>query len=314
MFVGNVNHRLNTNGTFSVQQPSFTQSLLSNSLDDENETNSTIAKPNFITTYSSPIYTSRNGAKIDTVVIHITEGKTFEQNRDYLTSKNSGVSANFLISKKGEILCLVPEKFAANHAGVSSWKGKSEVKFRSVGIELFNEGPDGDWPNFPEDQMKALIELCRYLKRTYNIPIENFVGHSDIATERPKLVAGRKTDPGVKFDWKRMAEAGFGDYVDNIAINANAKTYRLGDIGPAVREVQSLLKEYGYDIQVSGKFDEKMQNIMYAFNDHHYPKKENPKPGDIKPEADPTSVAILTELVKRKREREGNTLPLVAAS
>jgi N-acetylmuramoyl-L-alanine amidase len=41
------------------------------------------------------------------------------------------------------------------------------------------------------------------LKRAYNIPSANFIGHSDIAPTR-------KVDPNVTFPWKRLADNGFG--------------------------------------------------------------------------------------------------------
>jgi N-acetylmuramoyl-L-alanine amidase len=43
------------------------------------------------------------------------------------------------------------------------------------------------------------------LKKAYNIPAANFIGHADIAPTR-------KNDPNVNFPWKRLADSGYGTW------------------------------------------------------------------------------------------------------
>ena len=43
----------------------------------------------------------------------------------------------------------------------------------------------------------------RSLKKKYNIPAANFIGHLDVAP-------GRKIDPNIYFPWKRFADSGYG--------------------------------------------------------------------------------------------------------
>ncbi|MDE3253499.1 MAG: N-acetylmuramoyl-L-alanine amidase, partial [Bacteroidota bacterium] len=45
------------------------------------------------------------------------------------------------------------------------------------------------------------------LKKKYNIPTANFIGHGDIAPTR-------KNDPNFRFPWKKLAEHGFGLWYD----------------------------------------------------------------------------------------------------
>ena len=101
------------------------------------------------------------------------------------------VSAHFFVRRDGEILQFVPCGQRAWHAGASSWRGRERCNDFSIGIEL--EGTD-ELP-YEEAQYAALLELLAALKRRY--PIADVVGHSDIAP-------GRKTDPGVAFDWDRL--------------------------------------------------------------------------------------------------------------
>jgi N-acetyl-anhydromuramoyl-L-alanine amidase len=101
------------------------------------------------------------------------------------------VSAHFFLRRSGEILQFVPCAKRAWHAGVSSWAGRERCNDFSVGIEL--EGTDES--AYEDAQYDALSELLAALKRRY--PIADVVGHSDIAP-------GRKTDPGIAFDWDRL--------------------------------------------------------------------------------------------------------------
>jgi N-acetylmuramoyl-L-alanine amidase len=82
------------------------------------------------------------------------------------------------------------------HAGVSRWKTYRDVNKISVGIE--QEHLDGvtDWP---ESQIKATAYVCRLLMEKYNIPVENIVGHRDVAP-------GRKVDPDTNFPWSKLRE------------------------------------------------------------------------------------------------------------
>ena len=104
------------------------------------------------------------------------------------------VSAHFLIRRSGELLQFVPCAMRAWHAGASAWCGRSGCNDFSIGIEL--EGAD-DSP-YTEPQYRVLAELTRALQSVY--PIADIAGHCDIAP-------GRKTDPGLSFDWPRFRKS-----------------------------------------------------------------------------------------------------------
>ena len=101
------------------------------------------------------------------------------------------VSSHFLIRRNGELLQFVSCLDRAWHAGISNWKGRERCNDFSVGIEL--EGSDFD--AFESEQYQTLRLLIKSLKQCY--PIQEVVGHSDIAPER-------KTDPGPFFDWTKI--------------------------------------------------------------------------------------------------------------
>ena len=104
------------------------------------------------------------------------------------------VSAHVLIHRDGRITQFVPFNRRAWHAGESSLAGRPCCNDYSIGIEL--EGSD-DRP-YESVQYDRLAELIAALKQAYPmITADRVVGHSDVSP-------GRKTDPGLAFDWPRV--------------------------------------------------------------------------------------------------------------
>ena len=104
------------------------------------------------------------------------------------------VSAHFLVRRDGALVQFVRCADRAWHAGASCWDGAARCNDFSIGVEL--EGVD-DEP-YEDPQYDTLVVLVAALRARY--PIEDVVGHSDIAP-------GRKTDPGPAFDWTRVPGA-----------------------------------------------------------------------------------------------------------
>lgn len=126
---------------------------------------------------------------------------SFAAAADRLCDPAAEVSAHYLIAEDGHVLALVPEDLRAWHAGVGAWGGVRDVNSRSIGIELANAGPLGDFPPFPAPQMTALEALLDGIMSRWAVPPSRVIAHSDAAP-------GRKADPGPKFDWRRLAMGG----------------------------------------------------------------------------------------------------------
>lgn len=104
------------------------------------------------------------------------------------------VSAHCLIERGGNIIQFVSFLDRAWHAGVSSWHGEQACNDFSVGIEL--EGTDT--MAYSDSQYEQLVLLIQCLRARFpQIDRKAVCGHSDIAP-------GRKTDPGLSFDWARV--------------------------------------------------------------------------------------------------------------
>ncbi len=101
------------------------------------------------------------------------------------------VSAHFLVRRDGALLQFVPVQRRAWHAGASSWRGRERCNDFSIGVEL--EGSDES--AFEAVQYEQLAKLIYSLRKA--LPLRDIAAHSDVAP-------GRKTDPGVRFDWARL--------------------------------------------------------------------------------------------------------------
>lgn len=117
-----------------------------------------------------------------------------DQHPFFATAAPLRVSSHLLIRRDGERVQYVPFHRRAWHAGASSYRGRERCNDFSIGVEL--EGSD-DAPYEPE-QYRALSETIAQLCAAYPaLSRERVTGHSDIAP-------GRKTDPGLFFDWPRL--------------------------------------------------------------------------------------------------------------
>jgi len=161
------------------------------------------------------------------------------------------VSAHYVVDEAGQIYSLVPEEHRAWHAGVSSWEGDGEVNARAIGIEIVNGGHDFQLPEFPGAQIDGVIALLKdILGRWPELNPKRVVAHSDIAP-------ARKADPGEKFPWKRLAEAGVSIWPEHVAV-------QLSSDDP-VSEVQQDLAFIGYPVTQTGYMDEATKEALIAF-------------------------------------------------
>lgn len=111
------------------------------------------------------------------------------------------VSAHYVVDEAGAVYRLVDEERRAWHAGVSAWEGRTDTNDRSIGIEIVNGGHDFGLPDFPAPQIDAVVALLGDILSRRRLDASRVVGHAEVAP-------GRKRDPGEKFPWARLAQAG----------------------------------------------------------------------------------------------------------
>jgi N-acetylmuramoyl-L-alanine amidase len=179
------------------------------------------------------------------------------------------VSAHYLLTdeEKPVVYGLVDETQQAYHAGVSSWKGFTQLNTSSVGIEIVNPGwkdtPQGRvYAPFSQAQIDRLIPLVQDIAKRNNVPPENILGHSDIAPLR-------KQDPGPMFPWIQLAKAGLIVWPDATRVAAVRPSFdaRVPDVG----WFQQKLARFGYASPQTDVLDQPTRTVLSAFQMKYRP-------------------------------------------
>lgn len=208
----------------------------------------------------------RGGVKPSLLILHYTGMSSAAKAIDWLGRAESGVSCHYVVDEAGRITQLVPEEQRAWHAGVSYWRGETDINSHSIGIEIHNPGHQHGYPDFPPDQMAAVVALSKDIVRRHRIAPENVLAHSDVAP-------GRKIDPGEKFDWLLLAKEGLGLWVRPSPVRADDPGLGLGDTGSRIARTQERLASYGYDVEATGTLDAATEKVLKAFQLHFRPRR-----------------------------------------
>ncbi|MFT6530050.1 MAG: AmpD protein [Psychrosphaera sp.] len=165
----------------------------SSHFDDREGPNSHTVDLLVIHNISLPPATSETDFDNDNVEKFFTGKLEADQHPYFLSIAELRVSAHLYIKRTGQVVQFVPLNKRAWHAGVSEFNGRNRCNDFSIGIEL--QGTD-ELP-YTDQQYEALRRVSKQIQTVYpEITLANIVGHCDIAP-------GRKTDPGVSFDWQR---------------------------------------------------------------------------------------------------------------
>lgn len=223
--------------TLSIKSPV----LLSNGISTEwiSTVNFNLRKPNFI-------------------ILHHTAQDSLTQTLKTFTVSRTQVSAHYVISEDGRVVQMVNDYLRAWHGGNATWGKNSDINSASIGIELDNNGIKP----FSDKQIISLLALLTKLKKDYNIPTQNIIGHADIAPTRKK-------DPSALFPWKLLAINGFGIWPDDVLEPAPADfnvEQGLRIIGYNTKNLPAAItafKLHYIQSEVNAVLDEKTRNTIY---------------------------------------------------
>ena len=176
-----------------------------------------------ITQFTSQNYNERT-LPVSGIIIHYTEEELEDAIRIFADEKRvKRVSAHYVLNRNGDVFAVVPEEKRAWHAGFGSWKGINDLNSATIGVELvYKPGEEYQIP-----QIYSLIDLCHSVMSHHDI--KWVIGHSDCAFARGKV------DPGPRFPWKELAQAGIGIWPD-------------GSLCKSRLENGELLSRIGYDV------------------------------------------------------------------
>ena len=198
--------------------------------------------------------------KANYVIIHHTAQNSCEQTLKTFTTKQTEVSAHYVICKDGTLFHMLNDQLRAWHAGAAKWGNETDLNSSSIGVEMDNNGID----SFSEAQLNTLLGLLANLKKNYKIPAANFIGHADIAP-------GRKVDPNINFPWKRLAEKGYGLWYNdttNIQLPENFNSMQalriVGyDVSNMVATIQAFRRHF-LQIESAGELTEQEKKVLYV--------------------------------------------------
>lgn len=157
-------------------------------------------------------------------MLHYTGLPGYAAARARLTGTEKEVSAHWLVDEQGRAEALVAEARRAWHAGAGGWGASRDVNSWSIGIELQNPG---DRP-FAHAQIEGLARLLGEVMDRWAIPPKGVIAHSDLAP-------ARKSDPGARFDWRKLAACGLSVWPDE-----------AGDPGDPEAPLAPSLRAFGY--------------------------------------------------------------------
>jgi hypothetical protein len=92
-----------------------------------------------------------------------------------------GGHANYVIARDGRIFRTLDKRYRADHAGLSMWKGETDISNISIGIELVGY----HYMEITNSQYKSLKTLIDILQRVYHLNDRAVLTHSQVAYGRP---------------------------------------------------------------------------------------------------------------------------------
>lgn len=200
-----------------------------------------------------------NLRKPNFILIHHTAQDSLEQTIKTFSLDRTQVSSHYVIGDDGRVIHMLNDYLRAWHGGNASWGKNTDINSASIGIELDNNG----FEPFSEKQINSLLALLTKLKKDFNIPTQNIIGHSDIAPSR-------KNDPSVLFPWQLLSEKGFGLWQDNfmeVAPTDFNPIMGLQIIGYDIRNLEAAIKSFKHHYiktEVNAILDARTINTIYA--------------------------------------------------
>jgi N-acetylmuramoyl-L-alanine amidase len=213
-----------------------------------------------------PVDTSHRAVSQESRVRYLILHFTWEGFADSLKVLTQGkVSSHYLVDDDPpRIYRLVEEDRRAWHAGVSYWAGETMLNSASVGIEIVNLGEREDpaYAPYPAAQIDVVVALVRDIQRRHGIKPHRILGHNDIAPQR-------KTDPGPRFPWRRLADEGLIPWPDEAAVTAARPAYDAAL--PPVAWFQEQLAKIGFEVPRNGELDAETRRVLMAFQMKYRP-------------------------------------------
>lgn len=153
-------------------------------------------------------YGDRRNTRVDTLILHTTEGPSIDSATSWHDREEIVASAHyFLDGRHQRIVARVPEGLAAYAAG--------NAKFNRRAVQIEVVGHSHSRETWTAETLALLVELSVAIVERHGIPVvhqagNGICGHCDVPDPRnPDLRGGAShhTDPGPFFPWQEYLDA-----------------------------------------------------------------------------------------------------------
>lgn len=158
-----------------------------------------------------------DGMKIDSIVIHDTEGD-LQSTLDAFKDPTFYASSHYVIDKDGTIYQMVPTKDIAWHAG--NWS----INMHSIGIEHVGYAAKSE--SYTPEMYKASQQLVNYLSNKFGIPKDraHILGHDNVPARAPDRLVNMHVDPGPYWNWQHYMKSLGAPVLPRFTLLANTIT------------------------------------------------------------------------------------------
>jgi N-acetyl-anhydromuramyl-L-alanine amidase AmpD len=143
------------------------------------------------------------------LVVHWVAGSFNSCLRWFQAPNNNRSSAHYVISERGKVVQMVSEEDVAWHAGISRWKNYptygewNSLNPCSIGIELAGPPSMLGLNGWQDEQIAALVELCKILHTKYSEM--KLIDHSRICSTKIDVIKGTGYVEDI-FPWKELLD------------------------------------------------------------------------------------------------------------
>ncbi len=195
-----------------------------------------------------------------------------------LYNNGNSRSVHYLINKAGLQDQFAYESMQTFTNGKSYMRGNHSLNQTAVNVMLINSGNE----TYPKEQIAKFIKFASdFQERNPNIDLKiDFFGLGEVAYIKKEVSAGegkifpRHQAPGEIF-WQqyaeKLAEKNIGLYIPTTYDQKTEICVSPASSQCEITELQNKLRDYGYAIEASGKYDEATKAWVTRFNQRYVP-------------------------------------------
>lgn len=212
----------------------------------------------------------------------LTNSVIIDKKDIYASLYDKGASIHYLIDKEGFQTQFANENEQTFTNGRSQFRDKNSLNKSAVNVMLINTGSEA-YAAQQKNKLKAFLTDFRERNPKIDLKID-LLGLGEVAIAIKEGIEGegkifpRHEAPG-KIFWQEMAqelaEQGFGLFIPTTFEQKAEVCVSPESSESVINDLQTKLREYGYALEVSGKYDKATEAWVTRFNHRYVPDAPN---------------------------------------